>query len=145
MTSYRDFLPIAVEAARRAADAMRQQTPVVLTTKGDRDVASELDYAIERDLRAFLDSATPGIGFLGEEEGLSGSPSKRWVLDPIDGTSNYVRGLPLCAVSLALVQEMRPWSASSNTVHSLRGGGRYPGHDRGDRHLESRHPRLDVT
>ncbi|MDG4792951.1 inositol monophosphatase family protein [Micromonospora sp. WMMD1082] len=104
MSSYKEHLPIAVEATRRAAEAMRQQSPGALASKGDRDVVSELDYAIERDLRAFLSTETPDIGFHGEEEGPSGSSSKRWVLDPIDGTSNYVRGLPLCAVSLALVQ-----------------------------------------
>ncbi|QOC94898.1 inositol monophosphatase [Micromonospora craniellae] len=82
---------------------MRWQSPGALAAKGDRDVVSELDYAIERDLRTFLRTETPDIGFLGEEGGSSGSTSKRWVLDPIDGTSNYVRSLPLCAVSLALV------------------------------------------
>ncbi|WP_309246184.1 inositol monophosphatase family protein [Verrucosispora sioxanthis] len=103
MSDYQEYLPIAAEATRRAADAMRRQSPGVLTAKGDRDLVSELDYAIERDLRTFLSAETPDIGFLGEEEGPSGSSSRRWVLDPIDGTSNYVRGLPLCAVSLALV------------------------------------------
>ncbi|MEU5553916.1 inositol monophosphatase family protein [Micromonospora sp. NPDC047793] len=82
---------------------MQRQAPGALASKGDRDVISELDYAIERNLREFLKAETPEIGFLGEEEGSSGSTSKRWVLDPIDGASNFVRGLPLCAVSLALV------------------------------------------
>ncbi len=104
MSDYQKYLPVAVEAVRRAADAMRRQSPGALTSKGDRDVASALDYAIERDVRAFLHTETPDIGFLGEEEGATGSSSMRWILDPIDGTSNYVRGLPLCAVSLALVQ-----------------------------------------
>ncbi|MFF0722783.1 inositol monophosphatase family protein [Micromonospora sp. NPDC003816] len=103
MSDYSDYLPLAVEATRRAADAMQRQTPGALASKGDRDVVSDLDYAIERDLRDLLKAETPEIGFLGEEEGPSGSTSKRWVLDPIDGTSNFVRGLPLCAVSLALV------------------------------------------
>ncbi|MEU6020559.1 inositol monophosphatase family protein [Micromonospora sp. NPDC047134] len=102
MSDYAEHLAVAVEAVRRAADAMRRRPPGALTSKGDRDVASELDYAIERDVRAFLSTETPGIGFLGEEEGLTGSASWRWILDPIDGTSNYVRGLPLCAVSLGL-------------------------------------------
>ncbi|MFJ8577229.1 inositol monophosphatase family protein [Micromonospora sp. NPDC093277] len=105
MTDYRDLLPIAVEAARRAAEAMRNRSPGKLTEKGDRDVASELDYAIERDVRAFLATETPEIGFLGEEEGSVGSDEMRWVLDPIDGTANFVRRLPMCAVSLALVHE----------------------------------------
>ncbi|MEV6690352.1 inositol monophosphatase family protein [Micromonospora sp. NPDC051196] len=102
MSDYAEYLAVAVEAVRRAANAMRHQPPGALTSKGDRDVASELDYAIERDVRAFLSTETPDIGFLGEEEGRTGSASLHWILDPIDGTSNYVRGLPLCAVSLGL-------------------------------------------
>ncbi|MBM0236875.1 inositol monophosphatase [Micromonospora sp. ATA32] len=105
MTDYRDLLSVAVEAVRRAAEAMRHRSPGTLTVKGDRDLASELDYAIERDVRAFLAAETPEIGFLGEEEGAAGSAEMQWVLDPIDGTTNFVRGLPMCAVSLALVHQ----------------------------------------
>ncbi|MEU8260785.1 inositol monophosphatase family protein [Micromonospora sp. NPDC048999] len=102
MTDYRGLLPIAAEAVSRAAKAMRQQSPGTLTVKGDRDVASQLDYAIERDVQTFLAAETPEIGFLGEEQGATGPSEMRWVLDPIDGTANFVRGLPMCAVSLAL-------------------------------------------
>ncbi|MEU3452876.1 inositol monophosphatase family protein [Micromonospora sp. NPDC006766] len=105
MTDYRDLLPVAVEAVRRAAEAMRHGSAGKLTAKGDRDLASELDYGIESDVRAFLAAETPEIGFLGEEEGSTGSAVMRWVLDPIDGTANFVRGLPMCAVSLALVHQ----------------------------------------
>ncbi|MBM0236870.1 inositol monophosphatase [Micromonospora sp. ATA32] len=105
MSDYRDLLPVAEEAARRASETMRRRPPGALTVKGDRDVASELDYAIERELRAFLLKETPEIGFLGEEEGRVGRAEMQWVLDPIDGTANFIRGLPLCAVSLALVHE----------------------------------------
>ncbi|MFD6712740.1 inositol monophosphatase family protein [Micromonospora chalcea] len=108
MSTYQDLLPVATEAVRRAARAMRQGSPGVLTLKGDRDVASELDFAIERDVRAFLAAETPGIGFLGEEEGDSGRADLRWVLDPIDGTANFLRRLPMCAVSLALVHQNNP-------------------------------------
>ena len=55
---------------------------------------------------------TPGIGFLGEEEGFTGSTGPdyglTWVLDPVDGTVNFVHGLPLCAVPLGLVRRRRP-------------------------------------
>lgn len=105
VTDYRDLLPVAVEAVRRAAEAMRHRSPGNLTVKGDRDLASELDYAIERNVRAFLAAETPEVGFLGEEEGAVGPAEMQWVLDPIDGTANFVRGLPMCAVSLALVHQ----------------------------------------
>ncbi|MGI5145867.1 inositol monophosphatase family protein [Plantactinospora sp. CA-294935] len=108
MTAYRELLPIAVKAVERASSVMRGQPPGALTPKGDRDVASELDYQIERDLRAFLHNLTPDIGFLGEEEGVSGSGELQWALHPIDGTANFVRGLPLCGISLGLIHHKQP-------------------------------------
>jgi myo-inositol-1(or 4)-monophosphatase len=71
--------------------------------RGDRDPASEVDLAVERFVRDFLHNKTPEIEFLGEEEG--GYPTGDgllWLLDPIDGTVNFLHGLPLCAVSLSL-------------------------------------------
>lgn len=108
MTAYRDLLPIALDAVERAAIFMRRRTPFTSTSKGDRDLVSEVDYAIERDLRSFLRDATPDIAFLGEEEGISGTGELQWTLDPVDGTVNFVRGLPLCAVSLGLLHGSRP-------------------------------------
>lgn len=80
-----------------------------LTAKGDRDYATEVDYRIEHRVRDFLSRETPEIGFLGEEEGLV-DPGRdlRWALDPIDGTVNFVHGLPLHAVSLGLVEGNQP-------------------------------------
>ncbi|MFG1775980.1 inositol monophosphatase family protein [Micromonospora sp. NPDC049048] len=103
MSGYAELLPVAIEAVARAAENMRRKPPGALTAKGDRDMASALDYEIERDVRALLHAATPDIGFLGEEDGVSGSGEMQWVLDPIDGTANFVRGIPLCAVSLGLL------------------------------------------
>jgi myo-inositol-1(or 4)-monophosphatase len=109
MTDYTDLLPVAHEAADIARDIMRTMQPGLLTTKGDRDMASEVDYAIEDRVRAFLAAHTPGIGFLGEENGLSGAADGlMWTLDPVDGTVNFVHGSPLCAISLGLITESRP-------------------------------------
>ncbi|MGH3714562.1 MAG: inositol monophosphatase family protein [Micromonosporaceae bacterium] len=109
MTTYTNLLPLAVEAVETARTLIRSQAPGVLTSKGDRDMASQLDYAVEHAVRAFLGDATPEIGLIGEEEGATGPDSDlRWVLDPIDGTANLVHGLPLFAVSLALVDSKRP-------------------------------------
>ncbi|MBX6769999.1 MAG: inositol monophosphatase, partial [Actinomadura rubrobrunea] len=68
----------------------------------------EVDYAIERAVRDNLRAKTPDIAFLGEEEGKSGTGDLMWVLDPVDGTANYVRNLPLCGISLALIHHSRP-------------------------------------
>ncbi|MDG4768285.1 inositol monophosphatase [Solwaraspora sp. WMMD406] len=104
-----DLLAIAVRATARGTELMRTRDPGQLSGKGDRDYASEVDLAVERDLRAFLAEATPHIGFLGEEEGTSGvGDGEQWVLDPIDGTVNFAHGVPLCGVSLGLVRDRRP-------------------------------------
>ena len=76
----------------------------MLTGKGDRDFATEVDLQIERSIREQLAAAAPGIPVLGEEEGGEAKVADTcWVLDPIDGTINYAHDSPLCAISLALV------------------------------------------
>jgi len=109
MTSHTSLLPIALDAMALASELVRTRLPGVITPKTDRrDMASEVDLAVEREVRGFLHDKTPTIGFLGEEEGTSGTNDKLvWTLDPIDGTANFVRGIPLCAVSLALLDNRR--------------------------------------
>jgi myo-inositol-1(or 4)-monophosphatase len=99
----RHYLAVARRAVGEAAELVRTHAPGKLTEKGDRDPASEVDLAVERFVRDFLHNKTPEIAFLGEEEG--GQPTGHgllWMLDPIDGTVNFLHGLPLCAVSLSL-------------------------------------------
>lgn len=104
-----DLMAAALQAADIAAELVRTQTPGVLTAKGDRDYTSEVDYAIEQKIRAFLHESAPDVGFLGEEEGLTGGNwERRWVLDPIDGTVNFAHQIPLCGISLALIDNQRP-------------------------------------
>ncbi|GIF06253.1 inositol monophosphatase family protein [Actinoplanes siamensis] len=106
MTDYAGLLPIAHQAVDLARDIMRTMQPGALTAKGDRDMASEVDYAIEEQVRAFLAEQTPDIGFLGEENGTTGtSDGLMWALDPVDGTVNFVHGSPLCAISLGLIAD----------------------------------------
>lgn len=108
MTDYTDLLPVAHQAVNLARKIMRTMQPGVLTAKGDRDMASEVDYAIEDQVRTFLAEHTPEIGFLGEEHGLSGmADGLMWALDPVDGTVNFIHGSPLCAISLGLITENR--------------------------------------
>jgi myo-inositol-1(or 4)-monophosphatase len=102
----RHYLAIARRAVADAAELVRTHTPGKLREKGDRDPASDIDLAVERSVRDFLHSKTPEVEFLGEEEG--GQPIGNgllWMLDPIDGTVNFLHGLPLCAVSLSLLAE----------------------------------------
>ena len=99
----RHYLGIARRAAAEAAEVIRTNAPGRLTEKGDRDPASEVDVAVERFVRDFLHNKAPEVGFLGEEEGGDSSGHELlWMLDPIDGTVNFLHGFPLCAVSLSL-------------------------------------------
>lgn len=92
-----------------AADMARTNKPIVTRSKGDRDMVTNLDIEIERAVRASLEQDAPHIAFLGEEESPTGGTSDlTWALDPIDGTANLVHGLPLFAVSLALVRDDCP-------------------------------------
>lgn len=80
-----------------------------LIGKGDRDFATDIDLHVETEIKASLAETSPGIPFLGEEGGGAlerGAP--RWVLDPIDGTINFARDSPFCAISLSLVIAGQP-------------------------------------
>jgi myo-inositol-1(or 4)-monophosphatase len=124
----RHYLAIARRAAAEAAEVIRTHAPGRLTEKGDRDPVSEVDLAVERFVRDFLHNKTPEIGFLGEEEGGNSSGHELlWVLDPIDGTVNFLHGSPLCAVSLKdpcatgrhAVPAPVPWPARTSALSSL--------------------------
>ncbi|MCZ7379178.1 inositol monophosphatase family protein [Micromonospora sp. WMMC250] len=106
MSNFAHLLPLANEAVDLAHHLMRTLRPGTLTSKGDRDMASEVDYAIEQQVRELLAAKAPDIGFLGEEHGLSGDATElMWALDPVDGTVNFVHGSPLCAISLGLIHK----------------------------------------
>jgi myo-inositol-1(or 4)-monophosphatase len=109
VTSYVTLLSVANAVADLGADIVRTNRPEATTEKGDRDMVTEIDVAIERAVRAYLSRTTPHIGFLGEEEGRSGPEGDQyWALDPIDGTANFVHGNPLCAISIALIEGDQP-------------------------------------
>jgi histidinol-phosphatase len=99
-------LQLALELAD-AADAITlrqfQSATLVVRTKVDMTPVSEADEEVERALRARLAAERPGDGIVGEEFGTSGAAARRWILDPIDGTKNYVRGIPVYGTLIALV------------------------------------------
>jgi histidinol-phosphatase len=70
--------------------------------KPDGTPVTEVDRAVERLLRERLEAARPDDALLGEEHGADGDATRRWILDPIDGTKNYTRGLPVFATLIAL-------------------------------------------
>ena len=71
-------------------------------TKADRTPVSEVDEAVERAIRDRLDRDRPEDAIVGEEFGKRGDSSRRWIIDPIDATRNYIRGIPVFATLIAL-------------------------------------------
>ncbi|WP_227748641.1 inositol monophosphatase family protein [Oerskovia douganii] len=105
-----------LSATERAADAAIDLALSLLgegetgerVYKTDRDFATATDFAIEDAVRELLARETPDVGFLGEERGHTGDREQYWCLDPIDGTTNFSRGLPNYGVSLALIEDGIP-------------------------------------
>jgi histidinol-phosphatase len=79
-----------------------RSTDLVVTTKPDMSPVSDADKAVELALRAALEDSRPGDSILGEEFGTHGDSNRQWIIDPIDGTKNYVRGVPIWATLIAL-------------------------------------------
>lgn len=98
---------IAHKAVTIGNDLIRTTRPQKVIEKADRDTFTDVDLRIEHEIRAYLAEVTPEIGFIGEEEGAGDQAADsdlHWSLDPIDGTANFVHGVPLCGVSLGLMQ-----------------------------------------
>lgn len=107
-TDPRELLRVAVEVAREAADLARRMRDsaidTVTTKSSDTDPVTAADREVERRAVAALRRARPGDRILGEEYGSADADEAgavRWLLDPIDGTVNYLYGVPWYAVSLA--------------------------------------------
>jgi myo-inositol-1(or 4)-monophosphatase len=104
-------LLVAQSVVSAAAALMRESREHVgtLIAKGDRDFATSVDLRIEASIRSALERELPEIPVLGEEGGGASLEGDRlWILDPIDGTVNFARGSPLCAISLAMVHHGSP-------------------------------------
>lgn len=100
-----DLLALAIAVAREAGDLLAGQhgRPEVVGTKSSpTDVVTEMDQAAERLIRARILAERPDDAILGEEGGQTGGVAPvRWIVDPLDGTVNYLYGLPDWAVSIA--------------------------------------------
>lgn len=108
MTDLKALLPVAQAATSLAHRTILDHPIERVIPKGERDMVSDVDLHVERSVREFLRRETPEMAFLGEEGGEDGCSELSWVLDPVDGTANFVRGVPLCAVSLAVLHRRRP-------------------------------------
>ena len=99
------LLNIAVGAARRAGEVIVRSLDrvgaLVVSEKGRNDFVSEVDRAAEQVLIATIRKSYPTHGFLAEESGAAAGDDYTWVIDPLDGTTNFLHGFPQFAVSVA--------------------------------------------
>ena len=84
-----------------------QADDLVVETKPDLTPVTEADRAVEQVLRKRIGEERPGHGVVGEEFGADGRGSARWIIDPIDATKNYLRGVPVWGTLIALEREGR--------------------------------------
>ena len=95
-------LALALADAADAISLPYFRSGLNVETKPDLTPVTEADRAVEAELRRLLAAERPADAILGEEEGTIGEGSRRWIVDPIDGTRNYARGVPVWATLLAL-------------------------------------------
>jgi len=99
------FVNTAVRAARKAGDTivrgLTRFEGVETATKGLNDYVTNIDRAAEAEIIDILHTAYPHHAFLAEESGASGNADTTWIIDPLDGTTNFMHGFPQFAVSIA--------------------------------------------
>jgi myo-inositol-1(or 4)-monophosphatase len=108
------MINIALRAARKAGESIVRASDELhrfeVKAKGVNDFVTEVDINAEQEIIYHLQKAFPDHAILGEESGLIGSEEAeyRWVIDPLDGTTNFIRGIPHYAVSIACLHRGKP-------------------------------------
>ena len=138
------MLNTAIKAARRAGNIINRASldleRLQVVRKGPKDYVTEVDQAAEEAIIDILRTAYPDHGFLGEESGehlaqgqaIDSQAEFQWIIDPLDGTTNFIHGLPIYAVSIALAHRgrsgqqtvVRPFSRSSSVAARFRASSR---------------------
>ena len=99
-------LNIAVSAARAAGQVilrnMNHLADIKIKSKGTNDFVSEVDHQAEQSIIAIIQKAYPSHAILAEESGKHGGEECEWIIDPLDGTTNYLHGVPQFSVSIAM-------------------------------------------
>ncbi|HAV30619.1 MAG TPA: inositol monophosphatase [Planctomycetaceae bacterium] len=125
---------VAVSAAREAGDILLSyfRASVNVREKGIADLVTDADVAAERCIAARISAAYPGHAILGEEEQAGDTDAEYlWVVDPLDGTTNFAHGLPHFAVSIALLHRGQPqlgvvWNPARGDLYTAQlGAGAY--------------------
>lgn len=129
METYQSRLQDAIAIVTAAGDeAQRARKNLTVEHKMDNDYVTQVDQSTEENIRHAILKKYPEDGFLGEEFGILGNTQQYWVLDPIDGTTNYIRGLEEYSVSLAYIRNGRPvigivYCPAIGTVYTATKGG----------------------
>ena len=112
---YEGDLTADLDLALRLADAADEASmsrfdapDLEVSTKADASHVTEADLATERAIRSLLEAERPGDGVFGEEYGVTGDSTRQWIIDPIDGTANYLKGIPMWTTLIALVVDGVP-------------------------------------
>lgn len=111
MPIHADDLSVALrlaDAADEITTARFRADDLVVDRKPDRSPVTDADTAVEDAIRAVLASTRPDDAILGEERGGTAGPGRTWIVDPIDGTKNFLRGVPAWATLIALVSGGSP-------------------------------------
>ena len=135
-TEAKKRLQFAIDLARSAGDLgmgfFREIEKLTIESKGHQDLVSNADRDVELFVRAAIADAYPDDGVVGEEHAAAaGSSGHIWVIDPIDGTANFVRGIPQWCVIIACVKDGETHTgvvhepASGETFYARRGGGAF--------------------
>jgi myo-inositol-1(or 4)-monophosphatase len=127
-------LKVSVQAAREAGAILLEESkrPQKVSYKGDVDLVTQADVRSERSIAARLREAFPDHRIVGEELGDEGAKEEasryRWLVDPLDGTTNFAHGFPVFAVSIGLLENDEPvvgavYHPSTDEMFSARRGG----------------------
>jgi len=122
----------AEEAGKIQLDGLKELASISIEKKSDRSPVTVVDKACEARIREMLLGEFPDDGFLGEETGENaGTTARRWIVDPLDGTRPFIRGIPTHSVLIALEEDGVPvvgvihLPAMGITCRASRGGGAY--------------------
>ena len=107
-------LNLMIKAARKAGRSLvkdfREVENLQVSSKGPGDFVSKADREAERIIKEELMGGRPTYGWLGEETGgdEGQDPTRRWIVDPLDGTTNFLHGIPMFCISVGLVRDGVP-------------------------------------
>ncbi|MEZ3161766.1 inositol monophosphatase family protein [Microbacterium sp. BWT-B31] len=96
------------DAADAASMARFDAADLEVSVKADATHVTEADLATERAIRGLIEAERPADGVFGEEYGITGDARRQWIIDPIDGTANYLKGIPMWSTLIALAIDGAP-------------------------------------